>query len=161
MELFSYLSIKDIENLTRNYNIGKKVINDAYRTSNHKCKPNVNYVRCFSDFDDVRVYQAYNKTCKNSEFAEGGAVVKLELPKRLLDGRNGRTIYLVEDELNEMLEFKMVKELLLSDKLISMKDVKEMTFDKNCSTPVEELKQDLDVKKEEDFYGPINFGLDL
>lgn len=163
MELFSYLSVNDLANLLKGEgNIGELFANNDYRISYHKCKPGVNYIRLFDKLEDVEVYQDYNKTCKNPEFEEGGVIAKVSVPSRLLEGRDGNTVYLVEDKMNDKLDFKMVKEYLLNHKNFKLDNIKETAYDKDCSTPVESLKKDLDIPEvhEKEDYVTIELEMD-
>lgn len=163
MKLFAYLPIECVgRTLIGDYNIGEEYTKDIYRSSDHKCKLGEKYIRCFENFDDVRVYQAYCKTSNNPNYKDGGVIARVRFPKRLLEGRYGPTVYLVENKEEEQFELNMVNEYVLSSSIIREDNIEDSTFDKDCSTPVDELRDMLDMPKpeEKDIFESIEFDFD-
>ena len=151
MELFAYISLQDLDKILRGNHdeVGRKFDEDSNRVSSHKCQEGVNYVELFDDLKNIGVLQQYNAS--KPEYQEGGVLVRVNVPKRLIASHDGTSIYRVEERGQE--KFLELKTYPVESKYLRTDNFVDAVFDRECSSTVEEIEDELNFK-----YSPRSMG---
>lgn len=151
MELFAYISLEDLDKILRGNHdeVGKKFDEDSNRVSSHNCREGVNYVELFDDLKNIGVLQQYN--AGKPEYHDGGVLVRVNIPKRLIVSHEGVSIYKVEEKGQE--KYLELKTYPVESKYLRTENFVDAVFDRECSSTVEEIEGELNFK-----YSPRSMG---
>lgn len=151
MELFAYISLQDLDKILRGKHdeVGKKFDEDSNKVSSHKCREGVNYVELFDDLKNISVLQQYS--AGKPEFTEGGVLVRVNVPKRLIASQEGLSIFRVVENGQE--SFLELKTYPVESKYLRTDNFVDAVFDRDCSSSVEEIEDELNFK-----YSPRSMG---
>lgn len=151
MELFAYISLEDLDKILRGNHdeVGKKFDEDSNRVSSHNCREGVNYVELFDDLKNIGVLQQYN--AGKPEYHDGGVLVRVNIPKRLIVSHEGVSIYKVEEKGQE--KYLELKTYPVESKYLRTDNFVDAVFDRECSSTVEEIEGELNFK-----YSPRSMG---
>lgn len=144
MKLFAYISLKDLEKILSGdlKEIGIQVGENENRVNSQSGEDGTKYIELFENLEDVSVMQQFN--IDNPEYAEGGVLVKVGIPKRLLESRKGCSIFRILDG-NQESFFELQTYLVKSGKFRTENFV-DAVFDRECMSSVEELEDELNFK---------------
>ena len=151
MELFAYISLQDLDKILRGKHdeVGKRFDEDSNRVSSHNCKEGVNYVELFDDLKNIGVLQQYN--AGKPEYQEGGVLVRVNVPKRLLKSQEGTSIFRIQESGQE--RFLELKTYPVESRYLRTDNFVDAVFDRECSSTVEEIQDELNFK-----YSPRSMG---
>jgi hypothetical protein len=151
MELFAYISLEDLDKILRGNHdeVGKRFDEDSNRVSSHNCREGVNYVELFDDLKNIGVLQQYN--AGKPEYHDGGVLVRVNIPKRLIVSHEGVSIYKVEEKGQE--KYLELKTYPVESKYLRTDNFVDAVFDRECSSTVEEIEGELNFK-----YSPRSMG---
>ena len=151
MELFAYISLEDLDKILRGKHeeVGKKFDEDSNKVSSHNCREGVNYVELFDDLKNIGVLQQYNAS--KPEYHDGGVLVRVNIPKRLIVSHEGVSIYKVEEKGQE--KYLELKTYPVESKYLRTDNFVDAVFDRECSSTVEEIEGELNFK-----YSPRSMG---
>ena len=151
MELFAYISLEDLDKILRGIDdeVGKRFDEDSNKVSSHNCREGVNYVELFDDLKNIGVLQQYNAS--KPEYHDGGVLVRVNIPKRLIVSHEGVSIYKVEEKGQE--KYLELKTYPVESKYLRTDNFVDAVFDRECSSTVEEIEGELNFK-----YSPRSMG---
>jgi hypothetical protein len=151
MELFAYISLEDLDKILRGNHdeVGKMFDEDSNKVSSHNCREGVNYVELFDDLKNIGVLQQYN--AGKPEYHDGGVLVRVNIPKRLIVSHEGVSIYKVEEKGQE--KYLELKTYPVESKYLRTDNFVDAVFDRECSSTVEEIEGELNFK-----YSPRSMG---
>ena len=151
MELFAYISLEDLDKILRGNHdeVGKMFDEDSNKVSSHNCREGVNYVELFDDLKNIGVLQQYN--AGKPEYHDGGVLVRVNMPKRLIVSHEGVSIYKVEEKGQE--KYLEIKTYPVESKYLRTDNFVDAVFDRECSSTVEEIEGELNFK-----YSPRSMG---
>ena len=151
MELFAYISLQDLDKILRGNHdeVGKRFDEDSNKVSSHNCREGVNYVELFDDLKNIGVLQQYNAS--KPEYHDGGVLVRVNIPKRLIVSHDGISIYRVKEKEQE--KFLELRTYPVESKYLRTDNFVDAVFDRECSSTVEEIENELNFK-----YSPRSMG---
>lgn len=143
MNLFAYLSLKDISNFMQGKyaEMGGFVSEDINRVFSQKCK-HARYLELVEKFEDVVVLQQAN--AGKPGFEEGGVVVKLRIPTGVVEPRKGVAVHRFFENAQEY--FVGVETYLINSKDLRKENFRDFAWDTRCESRIEEIKNQFENK---------------
>ena len=144
MKLFAYISLEDLNKIMQGkfVEMGTKAGVDEDRTCSQSCNPEQNYIELFENLEDVRFLQQFH--AEKPEFMEGGVLVKVTIPKRLIETRGGSSIFRVKNGEEET--YFEIKTFSVESRKFRQDNFEDAVFDRDCASTVDELSGEMSFK---------------
>ena len=144
MELFAYISLKDLDRILRGKydEVGVRFEDDTNRATSYPYQTGVNYIELFEGLDGIEVLQEYN--AYKPDFIEGGVVMRVQIPKKLIGAKDSKSVFRIEERGQE--RFLELKTYPVQSKHLRTDNFVDAVFDRDCCSTVEEIKDEMDFK---------------
>ena len=141
MRLFAYISLNDLEKILSGKfeEMGVSIVANDDRVCSQNCKPDTKYIELFENLSDVEFMQQF--CADKPAFFEGGVVVKVSIPKRVVESREGSTILKVKEGDDE--QYLKLKTYVVESKKFRQDNFEDAVFDRYCASSVDELRDEM------------------
>ena len=147
MNLFAYITLDELGKILQRKveEIGTSLDSEKDRVCSQEFGEGERYLELFEDLNAVETMQRFYGT--RPEFSEGGVVVKVNVPKRLVLPREGHSIYRFSENGEE--SFVEIKTFPVKTEKLRIDNFEDVVFDPNCESYVEDIRCDFDFKSRE------------
>ena len=149
MNLFAYISLGELGKVLQRQvaDVGSRLDSEPNRVCSQGFDKDEKYLVLFEDLEAIKVMQRFYGD--RPEFLEGGVVVRVNVPKRLVLPREGLSIFKFQDKTGE--NFVEIKTYPIETKSLRIDNFEDVVFDQNCSSFVEDIKEEFNSVSVEKF----------